>query len=94
MSHSLFFKFKPGVAIDKHRLIEVFFKDWVDGVCNNRVRYTIQRENTQGTDLYRNMSLYTKEVFRVVFDKQEDAVILRLKGVPPELHQYIEEVIR
>ena len=44
MSNSLFFKIKNTVDIDKHRLLEIFFKDWVDNSCNNEVQYKIERD--------------------------------------------------
>jgi len=43
MTNSLFFKIKDSVDIDKHKLLELFFKDWVDDSCENQVHYNIER---------------------------------------------------
>lgn len=89
MSNSLFFKIKDSVDIDKHRLLEIFFKDWVDDSCNNQVHYKIQRDFKK--DWEPGMVHY-QETFRVDFEKQEDATAMSLKGVPKEFQQYLEIV--
>lgn len=89
MSNSLFFKIKDTVDIDKHRLLEIFFKDWVDDSCNNQVNYKIERDVIK--DWEPGMVHY-KETFRVDFEKQEDALAMRLKGVPVEFQKYLEIV--
>jgi hypothetical protein len=89
MSNSLFFKIKDNVNIDKHRLLELFFKDWVDDSCNNEVHYLIQRDIIK--DWEPGMVHY-RETFRVDFDTQEDALAMRLRGVPQEFQSYLEMV--
>jgi len=89
MSNSLFFKIKDSVDIDKHRLLEIFFKDWVDDSCNNQVQYKIERDVIK--DWEPGMVHY-RETFRVDFERREDAVAMSLKGVPREFQQYLEIV--
>jgi len=89
MSNSLFFKIKDTVDIDKHRLLEIFFKDWVDDTCNNQVQYKVQRDVEK--DWVPGMVTY-KETFRVDFESQEDAMAMKLKGVPKEFQSYLEIV--
>lgn len=89
LSTSLLFRTKDKVSLDKHRLIEILFKDWVDGICEQQVQYKVERdvdyEWTYGNTCY-------METFRVDFEKQEDAVALKLRGVPPEFQDYLEIV--
>lgn len=89
MSNSLFFKIKDTVDVDKHRLLEIFFKDWVDDSCNNQVQYRVERDVKK--DWQPGMVHY-HETFRVDFEKQEDAVVMSLKGVPKEFQMYLEIV--
>jgi len=89
MTNSLFFKIKDSVDIDKHRLLEIFFKDWVDDSCNNQVQYKIERDVIK--DWEPGMVHY-RETFRVDFERREDAVAMSLKGVPREFQQYLEIV--
>ena len=89
MSNSLFFKVKDSVDIDKHRLLEIFFKDWVDDSCNNQVHYKIERDIKK--EWAPGMVRY-QETFRVDFEKQEDALVMSLKGVPKEFQMYLEIV--
>lgn len=87
MSCSLYFKVKDAVDVDKHRIIELFFKDWVDDTCDNRVKYSIERNVRR--DWMPGMVHYG-ETFRVDFEHQADAVAMRLKGVPREFQQYLD----
>lgn len=75
---SLLFKIKGTTSFDKHRILEMFFKSWVDDVCHNDVSYT-------------NLWLSSdEEVYRVDFEYEEDAVILKLKAFPKEFQNHIE----
>ncbi len=82
---SLFFKIKDTSTLDKHRILEFFFKSWVDDTCNNEVSYTLEEilEAPAG-------SMSWIEIYRVDFDRIEDAVAIKLKGVPLEFQNYIE----
>ena len=84
---SLFFKIKDTMAREKHHMVELFFKSWVDATCNNEVDYTLTEvlEAPQG-------SMQWEEVYRVDFERTEDAVALKLKGIPLEYQNYIEIV--
>jgi hypothetical protein len=83
MTSSVIFRIKESVDIEKHKIIELFFKDWVDGTCDNQVKYKTgyvpkwQHLNLQGT-------------LRVEFEMQEDATALRLRGVPHYFRDYLE----
>lgn len=80
-STSLFFKIKDSAALDKHRILEIFFKSWVDGNCNNEVNYTVQYTTNVHT---------FEELFRVDFISSEDAMAIKLKGVPKDISDYVE----
>lgn len=83
---SLFFKLRDNGASEKHRVLEMFFKSWVDDACNNEVDYTL--EETKSTINPKNCI----EIYRVDFENTEDAVALKLTGVPKEFQHYIELV--
>lgn len=61
---------------DKEALLKMFFEDWADGICNNQIAYSVV--NTDGTD-----------VIRADFVNKEDAVALKLIGIPPEFRKYL-----
>jgi hypothetical protein len=84
---SLFFKIKDTAAKEKHLIVEIFFKSWVDTTCNNEVEYTLEVVQEESLSL-----LQWEEVYRVDFERIEDAVALKLKGVPEEYRNYIEIV--
>ena len=89
MLNSLFFKIKDNVDIDKHRLLEIFFKDWVDNSCNNQVHYKIERDVIKD---WKPGMIHYQETFRVDFESREDATAMSLRGVPIEFQQYLEIV--
>lgn len=82
---SLYFKIKDSAALEKHRILEIFFKSWIDDACNNEVDYTLidVSEAPQGSFLW-------EETYRVDFESLEDAVALKLRNVPSEFKSYIE----
>lgn len=73
MRTSILFKTKENIETDKKLLVELFFKDWVDQICEQQVVYKVERN-----------------AMTVDFEKQEDAVALRLRGLPPEFQDYLE----
>jgi hypothetical protein len=85
---SLFFRIKnSSTAFEKYRIIEYFFKYWVDDTCNNEVDYSVESVSTASID-----SRKLEELVRVDFEHIEDAVAIKLKGVPREYQPYIEIV--
>jgi hypothetical protein len=94
MLNSIYFLIKTDVCKDKHQVLELFFKDWVDTSCNNEVQYKVEQlpgvfmagagSIIHATPIFRR--------FRVDFEKQEDALALRLRGVPEEFQNYLEIV--
>jgi len=93
MAISVKFRVKSDVDVDKHRLLELFFRDWVDTTCENEVKYDVEKlpgiysaSNIHPHGFQKN----TAEIFNVNFDKQEDALAILLKGVPPEFSEYLE----
>ena len=76
MSNPIYYKIKDTVQRDKHLLIDLLFKDWVDGVCDNKVRFTSNNLSESFVD----------------FDLQEDAVAVRLLGIPTKFQMYVEIV--
>jgi hypothetical protein len=76
---SLFFKITAPNFANKDRMLELFFKSWIDNACNNNVTFT-------------NVTNPTINTVRVDFDFSEDAIALRLKGIPSEFTNYIDLV--
>lgn len=89
MSNYLSIKIKSDVAIDKHRLLECFFEDWIDDSCNNQVHYNIERDVSKE---WKPGMVYYNETFSVHFDRPEDALALKLRGIPREFEKYLEIV--
>jgi len=85
---SLFFKIKDNVFKEKHRMVEIFFKSWIDAVCDNEVDYILEEVAS-----HKDGSSQWEEVYRVDFERVEDAVALKLMGVPLEYQNYIEIVV-
>jgi chitinase len=83
--NSIYFIVKSEVDKNKHKLLELFFKDWVDTSCDNEVQYKVEEIGIAFLD-----DSYT--TFKVDFEKQEDALALRLRGVPAEFQNYLEIV--
>lgn len=74
--------------LDRHHILELFFKAWVDETCNNRVTYT-----SINTAHLETVSIEWTELYRVDFESAEDAVALKLKDVPEEFKKYIEILV-
>lgn len=81
MYTTLKFRIKNTIGFDKHKILELFIKDWIDGTCDQEVQYNMFQD-PQPPGLAR--------IFRVDFFNQEDATALRLKGIPSEFRDYIE----
>lgn len=85
MSSSLFFKIKDSVNVDKHKILEFFFADWVDNTCEKEVNYSSERRVDERFGIP-----YYQKTLRVDFDRQEDALAIMLKGIPKEFQSYLE----
>ena len=75
-STSLSYKLKSLPSENDHRILQFFFKAWVDDVCKNEVGYT----------------QISNDSIQVDFEHPEDAVALKLKGIPCEFQNYLEIV--
>lgn len=82
--HSVNFKIKTTVGIDKHRILEILFKEWIDNICDTRSKY----KTTSGTWL--PDVVYADTHLNVICDSDEDATIVKLAGVPKALDNYLE----
>ena len=71
---SLYYRIKKEHGHD-YRILEIFFKAWIDDNCDNEVQYK---------DL--------KDTIQVDFEQQEDAVAVKLKGIPFEFKGYLEMI--
>ena len=79
---SLIFKIKDSATdLEKQRILVLFFKSWIDDLCKNKVFYEFNYDHLRYRDLC-----------KVEFEHSEDAVVLKLKGIPDEFSQYIEFV--
>lgn len=83
---SLYFRLK-GTESGKGRILDLFFRDWVDSQCNNEVQYKI--EELTGAYFTTGQPFLYKKI-RVDFEKQEDATALVLRGIPAEFKEYLE----
>lgn len=73
-STSLSYRVKP-YGDDNYRILQFFFKAWVDETCDNEVQYTMNPDD-----------------IKVDFEHPEDAIALKLKGIPDEFQNYLEIV--
>jgi hypothetical protein len=82
-STSLYFDIK--VTPDKKIILEMFFKDWADRICDNEVRYSTIATSEGGFS-------HDNETIQVDFVNEEDAVAMKLRGIPDEFRNYLEIV--
>lgn len=76
---SLYFRLNS--THDKKNILQMFFKDWADRICDNEVKYSIIENDGN--------KLFWSEIIRVDFKNQEDATIMKLRGVPEEFQEYL-----
>lgn len=86
---NLCFKVKADVDVDKYRILELFLKDWIDDTCNNEVHYDISERGEYSQ--YSPYPFHT-QYFNVEFDRSEDALAVKLKGIPEMFQNYVEIV--
>jgi hypothetical protein len=65
---------------EKAKILELFFQDWADGICNKEVEYET---------IYGAPDGWLNEIIRVDFKNSEDAVAMKLRGIPQELQNYL-----
>lgn len=75
---SVYYKIKDTVNPGAMRVLACFLDDWVDTSLASDVKYSVLVE----TPFEKN--------FRIDFENQEDALFLKLIGVPDEFKKYIE----
>lgn len=63
----------------------MFFEDWADSICNNEVKYSIVAGD--GGD-----RTFWNDIIRVDFENEEDATIMKLRGVPEEFQKHLRLV--
>lgn len=74
------------VTSDKKRILDILFKDWADHICNNQISYSII------STLNNNHCGNYAEIIQIDFINEEDAVIMKLCGIPEEFRKYMEIV--
>lgn len=84
MYSSVYFKIKDNVGLSNRRVVDLFFRDWIDRTCSNQVQYTFVCDVAHEPGV--------QDILRVDFDYHTDATALKLKGVPDEFREYIELV--
>lgn len=72
---SLYFDIKDPNAANQ-KILEMFFEAWVDETCDNNVEYSFIRNAP-------------KDILRVDFSYTEDAIAIKLKGIPDEFQNYL-----
>lgn len=71
------------VTPDNKHVLKMFFEDWADRIGNNEVKYTIVAGDGGGKSSW-------NDIIRVDFANEEDATIMRLKGIPDEFQKYLK----
>ena len=61
----------------------MFFEDWADRIGNNEIKYAIVAGDGGGKTTW-------NDIIRVDFINDEDATIMRLKGIPDEFQKYLK----
>jgi len=80
--------FKLDTPADKAKVLELFFQDWADSICNNEVSYeTVESDSKHGSG-----SIWWDEIIRVNFKNPEDAIAMKLRGIPNEFQNYLSFV--
>jgi len=76
---TLYFHF---IATNTNRqVLKMFFENWADSVCNNEVRYSVVHDSGGfGT---------WNEIIKVDCTNEEDATLMKLRGVPEEFRKYL-----
>jgi hypothetical protein len=70
---------------DKKDILNMFFKDWADRICNEEVAYSTVAGDGGGRHWW-------NEIIKVDFANSEDALVMQLKGVPEELQHYLTPI--
>lgn len=78
-SSTLYFHFRT--TDDNRNILKMFFENWADGICNNEVKYSIVGSDGGQT---------AWKIIRVDFMNDEDATLVKLKGIPLEFQKYLE----
>ena len=65
---------------DKGNILRMFFEDWADSICNNEVSYSYESGSRCDNSPY---------TIRVDFVNKEDALAMKLKGIPDEFKKYL-----
>lgn len=73
------------VSQNKAVVLKMFFEDWADGLCSNEITYSTIATEGSGFS-------HTTELIQVDFVNEEDAVAMKLRGIPQELQKYLEIV--
>lgn len=88
MSTFIYFKFKDTINGNNSRVVDIFLKSWIDDVCQNHAKYKIVHAPINDNACSSHTPY--RDAYRVDFEKQEDAIVARLQGIPSELQKYIE----
>lgn len=83
MYHSLYFHFTA--TKNNRHVLKMFFEDWADSICNNEVNYSIVAGDGGGLTTW-------NDIVRVDFTNEEDATIMKLKGIPEEFQKHLRLV--
>lgn len=71
--------------MSNYRILESFIDEWVDNTCRDHSNYEIRECGPPAND-------GVARFIRIDFTNPEDAVSLRLQGVPPGYIKYIDFV--
>lgn len=82
MANSLYYKIGPNVHIDNLRIVELFFMDYIDRLCNNDVQYTLEK-------IWEPNMVHQHAILRLDFGSDTDMLALYLLGIPKELQPYM-----
>ena len=70
------------ISLHNKHILRMFFEDWTDGIGDNEVRYVDNITNTKSNI----------DIIKVKFTYEEDALAMKLKGIPDEFIKYIKPI--
>lgn len=81
--NSIYFKIKNIEDEDTGRVLEYFFKDWIDRACENEVK--VSKHSYPDPTRFETLHYFQAQFYNV-----EDVTALKLRGIPEEFQKYLE----
>lgn len=81
----LYFKVKESVDEENYPLLDICFKEWISGYCDNQI--DIISRSVRDVNRY-----YLLKYYKVIFNHQEDLLAIKLAGLPSQFDKYLEMI--